>query len=89
MSLQQKAPGSLSLVPRIRAHADTRDTGDVIDLISKVARDALVLIEVWRETARQRRALSRLDDRMLRDVGLTREQVMRELGRPFWDVWTK
>ncbi len=87
MSLEEKAPGSFALVPRIRAHAETRDTGDVIDLISQGVRNALVLIEVWRETARQRRALSRLDDRMLNDIGLTREQVTRELGRPFWDVW--
>jgi uncharacterized protein YjiS (DUF1127 family) len=32
------------------------------------------------ELARQRRALARLDDRLLRDVGLTREQVDREIS---------
>jgi uncharacterized protein YjiS (DUF1127 family) len=29
----------------------------------------------WRQQARNRRTLERLDDRMLRDIGLTREQV--------------
>jgi len=37
------------------------------------------------ERARQRRALARLDDRLLHDVGLTREQACAEAQRPFWD----
>lgn len=36
-----------------------------------------------REVARQRRALARLDDRLLRDIGITRDQAARETGRPF------
>ena len=39
----------------------------------------------WQELARQRRALARLDDRMLKDLGLTRADALREAGRPFWD----
>ena len=34
------------------------------------------------ERARQRRALARLDDRLLRDIGVTREEVEHETGRP-------
>jgi uncharacterized protein YjiS (DUF1127 family) len=33
---------------------------------------------------RQRRALLLLDDRLLKDVGVTREQVKKEGGKPFW-----
>jgi len=36
------------------------------------------------EKARQRAALKNLDDRMLKDIGLTREQAMREARKPFW-----
>jgi uncharacterized protein YjiS (DUF1127 family) len=36
------------------------------------------------DRARQRRALARLDDRLLRDVGLSRADVEREYSRPFW-----
>ncbi|WP_333827463.1 DUF1127 domain-containing protein [Pararhodobacter sp.] len=36
--------------------------------------------------ARQRHALAALDDTMLRDIGLTREQALHEAGRPFWDA---
>jgi uncharacterized protein YjiS (DUF1127 family) len=32
----------------------------------------------------QRRALARLDDRLLRDVGLTRAAFEAEVGKPFW-----
>lgn len=35
---------------------------------------------------RQRRALERLDDAALRDLGLTRTEVDAEASRPIWDV---
>ncbi|MGI9507491.1 MAG: DUF1127 domain-containing protein [Geminicoccaceae bacterium] len=38
------------------------------------------------ERFRQRRALSFLDDRMLRDIGLTRLDVEREITKPFWQI---
>lgn len=33
---------------------------------------------------RQRRALAKLDERMLRDIGLTRDQAQAEARKPFW-----
>lgn len=33
---------------------------------------------------RQRGALSELDDRLLRDIGVSREAARRESERPFW-----
>ena len=38
----------------------------------------------WIERARQRDALSRLDDAMLRDIGITRAEAVREWEKPFW-----
>jgi uncharacterized protein YjiS (DUF1127 family) len=38
----------------------------------------------WRERARSRDLLLRLDDRMLRDVGLSRSDVDRECAKHFW-----
>lgn len=35
---------------------------------------------------RQRQRLARLDDHMLRDIGLTREQAQAEAAEPVWDV---
>ena len=37
---------------------------------------------VWR----QRRALSRLDDAALKDIGVSRGEAHREARRPAWDV---
>ncbi len=42
--------------------------------------------------ARQRRALTRLDDRALEDIGLTRREADIESARPIWDApdnWVK
>lgn len=36
------------------------------------------------EVYRQRRALGRLDDRLLKDIGLNRCDVDRELTKPLW-----
>ncbi len=41
-------------------------------------------IAVGLERRRQRLALARLDDRMLRDIGLTSADVEGELTKPFW-----
>lgn len=36
------------------------------------------------ERHRQRKALLGLDGRLLRDIGITREQAVREARKPFW-----
>jgi uncharacterized protein YjiS (DUF1127 family) len=43
--------------------------------------------QVWIgfEKVRQRRILLQLDDRLLRDIGLTREQAFREGQKRFWE----
>jgi uncharacterized protein YjiS (DUF1127 family) len=41
-------------------------------------------IAVGLERRRQRLALARLDDRMLRDIGLTSADVEGEVTKPFW-----
>ena len=38
----------------------------------------------WGERRRQRQHLARLDDRMLRDLGLSRADVQIEIDKPFW-----
>jgi uncharacterized protein YjiS (DUF1127 family) len=45
----------------------------------------------WHELSRQRRALLALDERMLKDIGISRGEAEREARRPFWrdgiDPW--
>lgn len=38
----------------------------------------------WQERAFQRAALASLDDRMLKDIGLSRVDAVEEARRPFW-----
>ncbi|WP_327788166.1 DUF1127 domain-containing protein [Marinimicrococcus flavescens] len=42
------------------------------------------LIGLWLERSRQRRALRELDDRLLKDIGLSRGDVWAEASKPFW-----
>jgi uncharacterized protein YjiS (DUF1127 family) len=39
---------------------------------------------IWIERSRIRAEMGRLDDRMLRDMGVSRLEVERELRKPFW-----
>ena len=48
---------------------------------------AAALVErvlAWQERLRQRHHLSGLDDRLLKDIGLSRADVAREADKPFW-----
>ncbi|MFV0491625.1 MAG: DUF1127 domain-containing protein [Pseudorhodobacter sp.] len=52
-----------------------------------VARPAFALTAVllaWDDRFRSRRALARLNERMLQDIGYTPEEAERESVRPFW-----
>jgi uncharacterized protein YjiS (DUF1127 family) len=41
-------------------------------------------ILTWSDRIRQRRALQALDDWVLKDIGLSRADVMHEYDKPFW-----
>jgi uncharacterized protein YjiS (DUF1127 family) len=42
------------------------------------------LVAVWHERGRSRRALVELNDHMLKDIGITRLDALREASKPFW-----
>jgi uncharacterized protein YjiS (DUF1127 family) len=42
------------------------------------------VLDVWLERARQRRALLRLPDALLEDVGISRADAWQEGTKPFW-----
>lgn len=41
-------------------------------------------LDVWRTRLHQRRALERLDPRLLADIGITRDIQRDEAAKPFW-----
>jgi uncharacterized protein YjiS (DUF1127 family) len=40
----------------------------------------------WVDTARSRQTLDDLDEHMLRDIGITRDEAQREARKFFWQV---
>ncbi|CAI8976046.1 DUF1127 domain-containing protein [Pseudomonas sp. IT-P176] len=46
---------------------------------------ALAQLGRWRQLSRDRAELARMSDDRLRDIGLSRADVVRESSRPFWD----
>lgn len=43
-------------------------------------------LRLWARRDRERRALGELGDRMLRDIGLTRIESIRECRKSFWQA---
>lgn len=44
----------------------------------------LATLSEWRRRSRDRTKLAMLDDRMLRDIGVNRIDIWREINKPFW-----
>lgn len=42
------------------------------------------VLREWRQRKNGRLELARLDERMLRDIGLTRVDIFCEINKPFW-----
>jgi uncharacterized protein YjiS (DUF1127 family) len=53
------------------------------EILAAVFRGFEILL-LWQRRANQRHAMAQLDDRMLRDLGLSRADVVWESRKPFW-----
>ena len=74
--------GCVACRPPLVDSAGRRQPG--AGLRARMAR-LLARLRRWRVLARQRRELAELSDRMLKDIGLSRVDALREARRPFWD----
>jgi len=70
-------------LPRSAA-AGTKDGWNGARSIMAAARRVAGRIAAALERSQQRRALAALSDHQLRDIGLTREEVMSANARPVW-----
>ncbi len=52
--------------------------------LSEIAGRAFATLREWRRRARDRAQLAALDDRMLKDIGLTRTDAEFLSNKPFW-----
>jgi uncharacterized protein YjiS (DUF1127 family) len=73
LAFERCADGSHVLAPR-----STRER------LGAILRRTSDLLLGWQERARMRHALAAMDDRLLRDIGLTRSEALREFRKPFW-----
>jgi uncharacterized protein YjiS (DUF1127 family) len=48
-------------------------------------RKLLARVRQWRQLSYERKLLTTLDSRMLRDIGISRADAELESARPFWD----
>lgn len=58
--------------------------GAAFDAIRRSARRLMALLRRWRRRRRDRRELARLDERTLKDIGLTRADAEFLVNKPFW-----
>jgi uncharacterized protein YjiS (DUF1127 family) len=52
--------------------------------VRRVVVKCLQSIVIWQERAEQRHALSELNERMLKDIGVSHSDAYKEMRKPFW-----
>lgn len=60
--------------------------GRQLTAFSGFALRVVVTIVAWEELRKTRKSLGKLDDHILRDIGLTRAQAKAEARRSVWDA---
>lgn len=66
------------------SHARTTLLRPAARRMTGVVASVTVLFTTWQDRRRARQALARLDDHLLRDVGLDPLSAAHEIARPFW-----
>ena len=67
-----------------RRRPGTQRRQDALDALSDAARWVMATVQLWRWRIRGRNELARLDDRMLKDIGLTHAERQFLVNKPFW-----
>ena len=56
----------------------------IAGMVRRVVTDAVDLVLTWQARARSRRELASMDEHTLKDIGVTRLDVVMEVDKPFW-----
>lgn len=72
--------GQLGFVASYHVHKASAHKGTTVSLWKRVVQRFLR----WQELARQRRELASMSDEALKDIGLSRADILEEIERPFW-----
>jgi len=54
--------------------------------LGRALRSMLSRLAEWRERHEQRKTLAAMNERMLKDVGISRSDAIRESSKPFWQA---
>ena len=63
---------------------ETMPRGSLLTMATAMLATMLAAVAGWRSRTVSVRALAELDDRMLRDIGMTRSEWRREISKPFF-----
>jgi uncharacterized protein YjiS (DUF1127 family) len=55
-----------------------------IDDLSDAAHWVMATLREWGRRSREREQVSHMDERMLKDIGITRAEALRLSSKPFW-----
>ncbi|PLL13190.1 hypothetical protein C0V75_07210 [Tabrizicola sp. TH137] len=66
------------------ARALPRALPSTLPPLARLLVSAALLLAAWETRLRSRNALARLDDHMLRDIGLSQDHAHMECAKPFW-----
>ncbi len=74
------------LAQRLAPGAGARFLAAPFPTIGNLATRLIDVLLRWQDRAYERRRLAQLSDRMLRDIGVDRAEIRREIDKPFWRV---
>jgi uncharacterized protein YjiS (DUF1127 family) len=57
---------------------------DLFASLLKAFKSTADKVTEWRDRARERRWLMEMDERLLKDIGISRSDAYRESRKPFW-----
>ncbi len=66
------------------AHLNSGGLGETFAGLLRLPSTILDTLLFWQDRAAQRSRLNTLDDRMLKDIGVSRAEAVREAAIPFW-----
>ena len=58
--------------------------GDQLSIAERILFAPMTMLATWGERLKQRTALAEMDDRMLKDIGVSRADALVEMDKPFW-----
>lgn len=67
-------------------NSQKRNTNSLLETLQNnpLVQKMVATINLWLVRSHERHILMNLDDRMLEDIGITRDNVMKEYDKPFW-----